>query len=853
MAEAILDASYPTLVAILSGELELSADDARRLIIVLVAFHDIGKATPVFQLKWPAGAPEEALSTRADDIPHGRAGGILLREWLVNRGVPRRLSVSLANAVAIHHGQRLPQNFASPETYDPRSIGEDTHPWRGWQSALLEDVEAALGPLPQLTTKKYLRGRSWALLAGLTSIADWLGSSMPHAGLVTDAARYVAERKEVVQERLAAVGWPPGGQWWHEPVTGPAFGGWFQAAGSPFEPRPLQSAVEAVMSGASEPTLLLIEAPMGEGKTEAAFYAAVQPIGRSGAYIALPTQATSDAMHSRLNRFVEANKQRNTNVALAHAASRARPLVPLGGEQEVHPEGIESQAEGEAWFSAGRRELLSELGAGTVDQALLAIVPARHFFVRAWGLSGKVVVFDEVHAYDAYTGGLLAELLSWLAATDSSAVVMSATLPAATRAQFLAAYSRGLARPVPDLVEVAYPRLTVLSGSRAETRPFMAAASSHARIRNAAYDLTELAEELIAAAGEGGAVACIVNTVDRAQRLYTICKESFPDVTLVHGRFPLRERKLREAAVVQRFGPTGAPSARNGIVVATQVVEQSLDLDFDALYSDLAPIDLLLQRMGRMHRHAGRRRPEAYRTATLHIAGLQGGEQEGPCREALETVYSEYLLWRSWAALTSKECLDLPTDIDALVQLVYSDVPMIPLGPFAAEVAVARTEFERQNEERSRAAENWSLGGPLASATDSWGEAGRDADDWRANALRIPTRLGEDSVTAIPVTLTDGFVTVHGNVGPAIRVDARAAPAGFVAAALSEQIRLSRKSLVSALRAEEPPAWWRRTGALKHSFPLFIDERGRSSLDRSVRLDPELGVVYEKGVRDESP
>ncbi len=851
MAGAILEARGDGAVAIVSEELNLSLEEARRLMIVLVALHDIGKATPVFQRKWPAGAPAEALTTRADDIPHGRAGGILLREWLVERGIGRRLATSLANAVAIHHGQRLPQSFVSPDTYDPRSIGEDAHPWRGWRAALLVDVEEAVGPLPQLTTKKYLRGRSWALLAGLTSVADWLGSSLPHAGRVSDTSQYLTERQEAVRERLAAVGWPRGNAWWREPATGGSFSQWFSTPAAPFQPRPLQAAVEAVMRGASEPTLLLIEAPMGEGKTEAAFFCTVQPIGRRGSYIALPTQATSDAMYARLTTFVEANQERKIEVALAHAASRVRPLVASEHEREAHPEGIESQAEGEAWFSTGRRELLAELGAGTVDQALLTVLPVRHFFVRTWGLAGKVVVFDEVHAYDAYTGGLLAELLGWLAATRSSALVMSATLPAATRAQLVDAYSEGLGRSAPELEETPYPRLTALSESRVETRSFSASSSSTVRIQSAPYDLIELAEELVAAAEAGGAVACIVNTVDRAQRLYAICKGRVADVTLLHGRFPLSERKRREATVVQRFGPGGTPETREGIVVATQVVEQSLDLDFDVLYSDLAPIDLLLQRMGRMHRHAGRTRPTAFEEASLRIAGLESSTHEGPRDEALQTVYAEYLLWRSWAALVGKEQLSLPTDIDALVQLVYSETPLAPLVAFAAQVEAARREFITQNEERSRAAQTWSLGAPLASSTESWGEAGRDVDDWREYALKVPTRLGDDTVTAIPLTRAGATVSIYGNGGSASHARGRRASADFVAAALSEQIRISRKSLVAALRAEEPPAWWHKTGALKHSHPLFIDERGRASIDQSVRLDPELGVVYEKGDRDE--
>src|SRR5690606_29471126 len=158
-----------------------------------------------------------------------------------------------------------------------------------------------------------------------------------------------------------------------------------------------------------------------------------QPMARRGTYIALPTQATSDAMHARLAAFVNRNRGRDVEVALAHGG--ARNLHELATEQprDADVDGREASVEGRAWFAQGRRELLAELGAGTVDQALLAVLPVRHFFVRVWGLAEKLVILDEVHAYDAYTGGLLVELVRWLGSLGSSVVVMSATLPTSTR------------------------------------------------------------------------------------------------------------------------------------------------------------------------------------------------------------------------------------------------------------------------------------------------------------------------------------------------------------------------------------------------------------------------------------
>lgn len=850
MAEALLQRSGGQFLQTVAGELGIDEDQARHLLVVLTALHDIGKATPVFQVKWPRGAPPEAVVTRADDVPHGRASGIILINWLSERGVSRRLAASLANAVAIHHGHRLPKNFASHGTYDPRSLGEDQAPWSTWQRGLMEDVAATFGPLPDLITRRYLRGQSWALFAGLTSIADWLGSSLPLVGAVWNIPEYLQGRRELVERRLNEIGWAPRDKWWVEPKQAPTFADWFDAGGHEFKPRPLQVEVEGLIRDVSEPTLLIIEAPMGEGKTEAAFYSSVQPLGRAGAYIALPTQATSDAMHERLLGFVNTNRSREVNVALAHSASRQKTKTILPGDTEVHEEGIEAQAESESWFSSGRRELLAELGAGTIDQALLAVLPTRHFFVRLWGLAEKVVIFDEIHAYDSYTGGLLAELLNWLAATGTSVILMSATLPHGTRKRLLQAYGEGIGADAVSSQDTPYPRITQLSSQGARSRTFAATRVSQVEVQAAPYEIGELSQKLIEAAEAGGAVACIVNTVARAQNLYEACRARLSDVTLLHSRFPLNERKAREASMLKRFGPDGTRANRSGVVIATQVIEQSLDLDFDSLYSDLAPIDLLLQRTGRMHRHAGRERPAELQRPTLHVAGLAGEEAAGPDPDALDTVYASLLLWRTWAALQGKVAIGLPDDIDELVQLVYGGQAMGELEPFEAEVALAHLKHETRQGEEARAAKNWSLANPHLSATESWGPPGRDADDWREYALLVPTRLGEESISVIPVMRANDKLFVFGTDKFITNTRQRKASDTFISVALGKQIRAARKSLVAVVTKQERPSWWLRTGALKYHFPLVLDASGRAQVDPLVRLDSELGLLYESPRRE---
>lgn len=847
VTDVLLQATGTELISLASDELGLDSGDAKRLVVVMAALHDIGKATPVFQRKWAKGAPPEALAIRAEDLQHGRASGIILRGWLIARGCSRRVATSLANAVAIHHGSRLPTDFAAPGTFDPRSLGDDLDPWRTWQLALLEDVSAAFGNLPEIGTSRYLKGRTWALLAGLTSVADWLGSSLPQVGRVEDIDSYLELRKADAKARLQEIGWLSNRPWWRPETDTGSYEALFSAPGIEFRPRPLQTTVGKLVRDRDSPYLLIVEAPMGEGKTEAAYFSLLQPTGIRGGYIALPTQATSDAMHDRLTEFVARHRGRPVGIALAHGASRDIPRG-LALAEEAVAEAAESNAQAASWFSQGRRELLAELGVGTVDQAVLSILPVRHFFVRLWGLAGKTVVLDEVHAYDAYTSGLIAELIRWLAATGTSVVLMSATLPAAASARMADAYCDGLGIDSPRLPMVAYPRATLISAAGPVIVNFAASREARVRLASAPYGIEELGALVLNAAKTGAAVVAIVNDVGRAQALYRHCVGNGTEAILLHARMPLDERRRRERAVVASYGPHGISGERSGIVVATQVVEQSLDLDFDVMFTDLAPVDLILQRAGRLHRHERVARPAGYASPWLGIAGLKSAGELVPDPRAMRTVYSEFVMWRTWGVLVQRGHLDLPDDIDSLVQTVYGSAPIALLSAFSQQVREAAGVWAATVQSFSAAAAQWSIADPRGSSTDSWGEGGRDDDDWKSYALRIPTRLGIDSVNVVPLSVAGAAVEVTGTEVKRARGGAKAADVKFVEAALARQVRVSRKDLVKKLRTQALPIWWARTAGLRHLLPLFLDGAGIAEIDASVTLDEELGLVYAKGV-----
>src|SRR5690606_8752803 len=209
----------------------------------------------------------------------------------------------------------------------------------------------------------------------------------------------------------------------------------------------------------------------------------------------------------------------------------------------------------------------------------------------------------------------------------------------------------------------------------------------------------------------------------------------------------------------------------------------------------------------------------------------------------------EWITWRSWGVPAGVPSLELPSDIDRLVQQVYGQREIPGLEPFEEQVSLAAAAYRLQQSAESEAAKAWSLGAPLKSATNSWGEPGRDEDDWRAHSLKVPTRLRDDSVNAVPLVPAPQGWKVPGSERSAVRTGSRRAPRGFAEAAASMQIRVSRKSLVARLRAQEPPGWWTATGELRSLYPLYLEHDGRAVVDASVRLDDELGLVYEEGGR----
>lgn len=849
-ADAILAREPQSTRNRLAAMLGLDWPSARPWLLLLIACHDLGKGCPGFQCKWQNLSGLDAGASPDTTANHAFVSQVELFELLLELNWPEELASLVADAVGCHHGERAKPKTLEDLSGNRRALGKLD--WRQVRCAIFEALRAVFEP--EVTpTKESLNGPDFMLLAGLTSFADWIGSNESefHFGKQGDcedlSAWFEARRTHTAMRALDTIGWATRTPLSTAPKTfDEVFG---------FAPRPLQQATAGALASLSQPAILLVEAPMGEGKTEAAYYAHLElqrRFGHRGLYIALPTKATGNAMFRRTLRFLkEQGCERPLDLQLLHGGTLLNDDF-----QRLKPDGIhDPQSSGDVraseWFTHKKRALLSEYGVGTIDQALLTILPVRHQFVRLWGLANRVVVFDEVHAYDAYTSTLLLHLLRWLLAMGSSVVLLSATLPPAFRRK-LAALTHA---QMPE-TDASYPRLSVYSHDQSVT-PIPFAADSERRqtitIQPVAAELPALREALDKQLTDGGYALALVNTVQRAQALYRLYPEGEPvfaddqpigkrladgtEVYLFHARFPADRRQQREDAVLAMFGPpdTGKPSERTGrkILIATQVAEQSLDLDFDLIATDLAPIDLLLQRAGRLWRHKRGARP--VEKPVLIVAGLAGGAPPNFGKPLWwGAVYREDVLLRTWCLLRSQPEIILPDAIDPFVQAVYEETVDIP-DALQDRYDRALTENEGKRQAHILEADTAIIGFPDDA---SWNNPARfslyDEDEPGVHrTLMAHTRLGDDSVIVIPLWEPDRF-------DPAVTPDFLQAKDWFLRA-----MSISRKSIVKPLQNAGVPDGWKKNALLRNAYPLPLDTESRWITDSSVHLSEELGLVYD--------
>lgn len=787
-------------------------------IVALVGLHDFGKATPGFQRK--LGRTYVGAYQLETDQPdrHDINSVVLLTDLLKARKLQHRAALALANAVGAHHGHP----FADHEIGKADVVRDVSPFWVQEHLALFKGVleGCSVEGQPSLPSEVEQRSGFLQWLMGLTTTSDWLGSSDELcrwdrlSGWDGDCREWFRRSTELARKAIQSAGLSgrsPGLSLSGKEAVG-------LALGPGRSPRPLQVAIASLLDSlADEPGLIVIEAPMGEGKTEAALSCAVNA---RGLYLAMPTQATSNALFARLAGFLDRlhGPGSGTRVALAHGAGG-----PQAADLRLREIGLgtsDSNVQAGWWFRGSKRSLLCADGIGTVDQGLIGVLNTRHGFLRLYGLSGRTVVFDEVHAYDTYTGGLIERLIIWLQVLGCRVVVMSATLPACKRDELLKAWS-GTSVVPPQ--QASYPRLSWAVPGSIESTSFPPTRRQRVVLRSISSDASVIAQQASAWAQEGVRVLVVVNKVARAQSLFR--ELAGVSSTLFHARFPMKQRLEIEQRVLDLFGPQGR-ATEGHVLVATQVAEQSLDIDFDVLITDPAPVDLVLQREGRIHRH-DRSRPMGFEQPVVYVADL---DEELPGEVLTSYVYDRWDVLRSFSWLQGHRALDLPKDIDRSVQEVYGE-EWEPSGPPTLLEALTQAwpihqaELQSMQTQASQAA----LAQPEEWRINQSGTAPIDDDAAESGALRFGTRLGEDSQSVVPVYPDD-----------------LAALESRAPVLAKNYLRIRDRRLLQAVRVAQLLPGWRSLPGLGGHLPLLLDWDGRVQ-DSAVqaRLDPDLGLVVE--------
>ena len=816
----------------------LGCDDAtaRGTLMFWAALHDLGKASPAFQRGYKPAVPlleAEGLSFRQEyggdaGAWHGHISAWALPALLERCDTPRPLARDLARGLGGHHGCWPPPGF--DQELNPDHTGDPS-----WDRARLDLVNALATLYSSASLTGRLQGRAErqalvTLVSGLVSTADWLGSMQSHfpanptANELTAYAQLAAER---AREALSCEQWDR----WQAPANAATF----QMLFPKYAPRPAQQQVIDLAPGLNGPSLVLIEAPTGSGKTEAALYLAdywAHTLHQRGLYVAMPTTATSDQMHSRVGQMLATRYgPGKIEPLLVHGQARwvSEPREVSGGAAENDSAGPDTapgaaDIDAMSWFLPLKRSLLAPFGVGTVDQALLSVLLTRHFFVRLFGLAGKTVIFDEVHAYDTYMSTLFARLLSWLRAQGCSVILLSATLPMATRRALLKAYG------VPEAAQqtdVGYPAATWACGDTSGAIPLSAGPD---RVLHLDW-LPHGDEHLIAALRErladGGCAAVLCNTVARAQAVYEALRAAAivppEDLTLFHARYPLAWRKDIEDRVVSRYGFGVAPEQRRGIVVATQVIEQSLDLDFDLMVSDLAPIDLLIQRAGRLHRHERKGRPSPVAEPRLLLVTPENAASL-PDWGSDAYVYAPYILLRTWLTLKEHTSLALPSETQALIEAVYGDVEPEASGEMADALAKARQQWRNEEHEHTQIAQTQLVLPPRDEDLFEQRNQNYEEDNPEVHhAMRALTRLGDQGVSLVCLHKHDGYLTLEPEGGETVNPDARPNAEQTRALAL-HTVDVSHRGVVHALLSQPAPTGWRKHSLLRHSrLAVFED------------------------------
>lgn len=669
------------------------------------ACRDLDKAIMDRLLSFGFVFPKEIQNS--DKTPHALCSQVLLKEF-AGKGVR-----NIAAVIGAHHGkpqdtdpiesyiQSYPDNFYAGSKQGKLLWTEVQKTLCNWAlqiSGCFKDYDDL--PVPNQVAS--------VELCGLLIMADWISSNeylFPYIH-INQAIDLSHSHKRALQgfEKLGLTHpWLP----LDDMSFSNASDEYFERRFGFNAPNHLQKTIIELARSQNPPGIFVIEAPMGYGKTETALAAAeilAKKSGRTGVFFALPTQATSNGIFPRLKNWVaHFHDSRCHSIELFHCraefnedwkaikdnSASDRDLIKsayANGTDENNEQdlSLDDTIIVNDWFSGRKKAMLADFVVGTIDQLLMGAFKQKHLMLRHLGLVNKVVIIDECHAYDAYMSVYLNRILEWLGKYHIPTIVLSATLPCEKRRQFIELYS-GI-RVCPSKAEVElleieemftkpewmtsreYPLVTYNNGNQVCTQ-VIPSDEQKTTVQIERLNDEDIEMKLAEVMKKGGCAGIIVNSVRRSQMISKRMREIYGDdkVILFHSRFLMPDRARIEKQIIEMLGKPSQNTHRPEfkIVIGTQVLEQSLDIDFDVLFTDLAPMDLLIQRIGRLHRHQ-RNRPEILKIPKCYVMGIRDNG-----RYASIHVYDNYLLMRTEALLPTQ--MTFPDDISSYVENTYND------------------------------------------------------------------------------------------------------------------------------------------------------------------------------------
>ena len=684
-----------------------------------LAWHDIGKFANGFQQlfqhnnpKLVAPDPSKGYLSRHDSLGHWLWKKYLIEKSEIqleqyNNNIEKIYDIWLLIMTG-HHGKPPILEAKGKLSFNAHDKQASLDYIKAINQLFIADAKLMCYPTNffDKTFRKNLTKLSW-LLAAITVISDWLGSNeqfFPFCSESMELSEYWANYALANAEKAVAT-LPK-----RSSIT--PFNGIKNLFPFIEKPTPLQQQALSCQLTNIGPELFIMEDVTGAGKTEASMILAhrLMAVGKAqGIYIGMPTQATANGIYQRTAKVYGQLYQADSHpsLVLAHGASYMNPtftqtIINLDNisQQKYLNNDNSASSECNEWFVDTRKKsLLAEVGVGTLDQALMAVMPFKHQSLRLLGLRHKLLILDEVHAYDSYMVKLLESLLHYHASQGGSAIILTATLPFFLREKLLNAFYSGLTSTPSSLTlntDLPFPLFTQLNQKSLVEQAIETRDEVKRQVKIDWIDNINSGIEKIKKAIEQGKIICwIKNSVADAISLYQQIKQNLhldtKQILLFHSRFAYCDRLAIEQKTIEWAGKTSNNTIRSAkIIIATQVIEQSLDLDFDEMISDIAPIDLLIQRAGRLQRHVRdkhgniksathQNQPRDERNPPI-LTVFAPTWQDDPSEDWLDNpefrntkyVYANHAyLWFTQRVLRERGVITMPEEARLLIEAVY--------------------------------------------------------------------------------------------------------------------------------------------------------------------------------------